>query len=273
MIFSPRRLRLAAAPALIALLAPLGLSAPASVADAAHPTNAAAIFKWGNYAWGDEFHSATPLPGWEINKPDKVANQNGMLTLESARRGTVTALASDQAAKYGRWEARVRARRYSFNRTPYRAIWELVPARRYKCGTKSIVLADYTPGDATATGAVRTRPVNEFGYRIDLDLGTDVFHTYAVEVTKDHISWFVDTEVIRTERRPEALSGVKLQPRFRLQATRGEKMDHGRMQMDWARYYTLARPNQKSIEAPQMDLGINEGACEQPAGEPSSELR
>ena len=265
-----RRARIAAA---LALLAPLALSAPASVADPANPTNAAAVFKWGNYAWGDEFHSPSPRAGWEINKPDKVANQNGMLTLESARRGTVKALASDQAAKYGRWEARVRARRYSFHRTPYRAIWELVPVRKYKCGTKSIVLSDYVPGDATATGAVRTRPVNEFAFGIDLDLGKDVFHTYAVEVTKDHISWFVDTEVIRTERRPEALSGVKLQPRFRLQAVKGEKMDHGRMQMDWARYYTLARPNQKSIEAPQMDLGINESACAQPTAQRSAILR
>jgi hypothetical protein len=33
------------------------------------------------------------------------------------------------------------------------------------------------------------------------------------------------------------------------------------MQMDWVRYYTLARANAKSIEAPQATLGSYDGAC------------
>ncbi len=242
---------------------PIGLAgSPAATADG--PTNAAAIYKWGNAAWKDEFHSSTPLPGWKINKSRRVRNKNGMLNLESARNGrggTIVARATDQAAKYGRWEARVRARRYTFSGTSYQAIWELVPVNKYRCGAKSIVLSQYAPDDARATGAVRTGPANEFSYGIDLDLGKDVFHTYAVEVTKDHISWFVNTQVIHTERRSEALSGVKFQPRFRLQATKGATMDHTRMQMDWVRYHTLDRPNQRSIEAPQMEQGTYAGSC------------
>ena len=30
-------------------------------------------------------------------------------------------------------------------------------------------------------------------------------------------------------------------------------MNQGRMQMDWVRYYTLARPDAQSIKAPQAD--------------------
>ena len=45
-----------------------------------------------------------------------------------------------------------------------------------------------------------------------MNLGNDRWHTFAVEVTKSHISWFVDAHVINTERRAEALSGGPAPP-------------------------------------------------------------
>ena len=54
-------------------------------------------------------------------------------------------------------------------------------------------------------------------------LGNNQFHTYAIEVTRSHISWFVDTKVIRTEKRSQARTGAAYNMRFRLQATRGAK--------------------------------------------------
>ena len=65
------------------------------------------------------------------------------------------------------------------------------------------------------------------------------------------MSWFVDTHVVMTERRPAALTGATYAARFRLVGTPGAQMNPGRMQMDWVRYYSLARPNARSIEAPQ----------------------
>lgn len=246
-------------------VSPVSGAEPAEPDQPRTPTDAAAVFKWGRADWRDEFEvKGPPRDTWQINKPERAENTKGMLSLESARRGTVKALATDQAARYGRWEARVRARRFSTNRTPYQVVWELVPKRRYKCGSKSIVLADYVPGYGSAAGVVRTRPGNELDFGIDLDLSDDTFHTYAVEVTPDHVSWFVDTVVLHTERRPEALSGTRLQPRFRLQATKGERMDHGRLQVDWVRYHDLDRPNQQSIEAPEMTLSTYDGACPPP---------
>jgi hypothetical protein len=38
-------------------------------------------------------------------------------------------------------------------------------------------------------------------------------------------------------------------------------MNPGRMQMDWARYYSLARQNARSVEAPQAEVGTYAGAC------------
>ena len=49
--------------------------------------------------------------------------------------------------------------------------------------------------------------------------------------------------------------------RFRLAAVKGAEMNPGRMQMDWLRYYTLDRPNAKSIDAPQARRGTYAGAC------------
>ena len=87
------------------------------------------------------------------------------------------------------------------------------------------------------------------------------FHTYAIEVTRTHISWFVDTKVIRTERRSEARTGAAYNIRFRLQATPGASMRQGRMQMDWVRYYDLERKNAKSISAPHLRHTSYARAC------------
>ena len=96
-------------------------------------------------------------------------------------------------------------------------------------------------------------PDRSFGYSRTRDLRSRAWHTYAVEVTKDHVSWFVDTKVMRTERRPEALSGVRYRPQFVMEGAADTQMRASWMQMDWVGYYTLKRPNAKSIAAPQME--------------------
>jgi hypothetical protein len=80
-------------------------------------------------------------------------------------------------------------------------------------------------------------------------------------VAPDHVSWFVDTKVVMTERRPAALSGAVLTPRFRLVATPGATMRKSRMQMDWVRYYTPARKSALPITAPQATQTTYAGAC------------
>jgi Glycosyl hydrolases family 16 len=223
------------------------------------PTNAGKVFKWGNKQWGDEF--VTPLSSmWEVNRPGTVVNQHGMLTLDTTA-GAVTATVQNHWRKYGRWEARVRARQYGSGGTPYRVLWELVPGGVYHCAARNIVLSDYKIGTNTAAMALRNLPNANYTDTKALPLSDNQFHTYAVEVTPDHISWFVDTRVIMTERRAPARTGALYSVRFRLVAPAGAKMNRGRMQMDWVRYYTLDRPNAKSIEAPQATLGTYADAC------------
>jgi hypothetical protein len=64
-----------------------------------------------------------------------------------------------------------------------------------------------------------------------------------------------------TERRAAARTGAKYKVRFSLVGKRGARMNPGRMQMDWVRYYSLARPNAKSIAAPHARLGRYAGSC------------
>ena len=82
-----------------------------------------------------------------------------------------------------------------------------------------------------------------------------------MEITRDHVSWFVDTKVMRTERRTEALAAVKYRPQFVIAGDSAARMNESWMQMDWVRYYSLKRPNAKSIDAKQMWKRTYDGAC------------
>jgi predicted secreted protein len=229
---------------------------------AKYPTNAAKIFRWGSAVWKDEFVRPLSTTTWRVNQPSLVRDQHGMLTLDSTpTSGDVVALANGGGHRYGRWEARVRTRSYKGTGTPYRAVWELAPTSGGEhCGARGIELSDYAIGAPSATMHVRNTPDADFTASRSLPLA-NTFHTYAVEVTPDHVSWFVDTKVVMTERRPAALSGAVYTPRFRLVSTPGATMRKGRMQMDWVRYYTLARKSALPITAPQAVQTTYAGAC------------
>ena len=177
-----------------------------------------------------------------------------MLTIQAGRHtGTVKVWPDNQAARTGRWEARIRPAEHSRSGARYEFTWELVPAHGDdRCGANAIVLARYKPGDKRVTGSVRTLPRSSFTYSRARDLRNRAWHTYAVEITKRHISWFVDTRVVRTETRPAALSGVRYRPQLVMKAKHGAAMRQSWMQADWVRYYTLQRHNARSIKAPKM---------------------
>jgi hypothetical protein len=228
-----------------------------------HPTNAGKVFRWGVEKWRQEFEKGRLSSHWQSDHPDSIGQQQGMLTIQAASdSGTVKVWPDNRGAVYGRWEARVRAVEKSDEGEPYQFTWQLVPVDGDdSCGANTIVLATYVPGDKRVTGAVRTLPDNSFEYSRKRDLRSRAWHTYAVEVTADHISWFVDTKVIRTETRPEALSGVTYRPQFALEGDAETEMRPSWMQMDWVRHYTLKRPNAKSIEAPQMAQTTYTSTC------------
>ena len=116
------------------------------------------------------------------------------------------------------------------------------------------MLGTYVPGDTQCRTATCGRcPDHSFRYSRARDLRNRAWHTYAVEITKRHISWFVDTQVMRTETPPARRSGREVPPPVRDGGRRTGTMRPSWMQVDWVRYYTLKRHNAKSIAAPQMD--------------------
>jgi hypothetical protein len=256
----------AAAALALPVAATMSTSSPTSPDDqrlvATSPTNAGKVYRWGNAQWADDFIGPVKSM-WSVNRPGQVNNQHGMLTINgTASGGDMVATLTGHGRRYGRWETRVRAQQYSTGDTPYKVITELVPTSGARhCGARNVVMETYRLGAGRARVALRSLPDKEFTYGKALDLRPGPFHTYAVEVTSTHISWFVDAHVVMTERRADARTGSMYKLRFRLAAVPGARMNPGRMQMDWVRYYTMARKNAQSIAAPGAHLGTYADAC------------
>jgi hypothetical protein len=240
--------------------------APGCIGYCKRPTNAAKVFRWGLEEWRREFEDRSVSQaegGWRASRPGLVEQREGMLTIHAtATTPDLTVEATDQSASYGRWEARVRVVEESTGGTPFTFVWELAPTSGDSCDPNRIVLASYRPGDSRVRGEVRTATEGAFRYSRGLDLRSRAWHTYAVEVTPKRISWFVDTQVIRTERRTAALTGAAFHPQFQILGQPGVRMNTSRLQMDWVRYYDLDRPNAKSIAARRMTRGtLAAAAC------------
>lgn len=228
-----------------------------------HPTNAAKVFKWGSPAWGDEWETAkVNRKHWKSDRPKRIGSKGGMLTIRTG--GSLTSMTTwgTQSARYGRWEARVRIHeRPGATGRQYQATWMLQPVAGDHCRGSEIVLATYHAGDDRVSGWVRTLDDNQFSFSRATNLANLAWHTYAVEVTPKRISWFSDTKVIRSEKRPAALAGVRYRPQFLMTGVSGQEMRETWLQMDWVRYYSLKRPNARSVKAKPMTLVTYPDAC------------
>ena len=226
------------------------------------PTNAQTSFNWGKPQWQDDF--VGPLKNiWKVKGSGVVQNQVGMLTLNTSDRGSVSATLTQHAHRTGRWEIRLRQRRYSTSHANYRVITELIPAgdRRQYCGAKNVSLESFRLGRNSARFYLRNRPNVQFTARRSVDLGPDRWHTFAVEVKPKRITWIVDSHVVAQERREEALSGALFTVRFQMKAVPGERMNPSRMQMDWLRHFNLERANRPALRGPGAKQGVYRKAC------------
>lgn len=259
-------LRRLAATGLVAVLA--GSLAPYAAADHAGdepgPVHAGNTFGWWqSFVWQEKFVGELPRR-WVVEGPGVVQNQHGMLTLNTTESGSVSATLDRAGATTGRWEVRLRSRRYGRGGSNFRVLTELVPdtPEAQHCGAQNIALNSYKIGKTTARLHIRTLPSNEFGGSVtEMDLGRDRWHSYAVEVTPTRISWFVDAHVIHTDRRRAALSAVPLTVRFTMQDVPGKTMNVSRMQMDWLRYWSIETPNTQPIDAPRTTRTTYDAAC------------
>ncbi len=221
-----------------------------------YPRNAGKVFRWGREKWRDEFEVGAFPRTWKSHKQRLLGMQHGMFTIRAPRSiRKIAAWREGHQAAYGRWEARLRAVELATAGQKYTFTWQLVPANADACTDNRIVLATYRTGDRAVRGMVQNAKTGKrFVFRKGLDLRSRAWHAFAIEVTRNHISWFVDTRVVRTERRPAALSGTQWRPEFVIEAASRGGNRSSWLQMDWVRHYTLARPNAKSIRAPRMRM-------------------
>jgi Glycosyl hydrolases family 16 len=211
-------------------------------------------------------HFIEPLSDqWEKKGYGVARTQNGMLTLMSRRQGSIGVTLRGHDRDRGRWEIRLRGRRYETAHADYTVAAELVPAAggAQHCGAQNIGFASFRPEvDGSASFHARSLPDHEFtSIRQRMNLTNDYWHTYGVEVRPNRIAWFVDGVARAVENRPEALSGIPLTLRLQLQAVPGETMNRSRLQVDTVRYFTLKSPNKKSVRAPRPTRGKPGGAC------------
>jgi hypothetical protein len=227
---------------------------------ASRPT-ASQRYRWGpvryDYAWeaGQDLDSPASkgdaVTGrWRAGSDGtgRATPFNGGLVLQSklkrvgpGDRGTTMATLHGSSRAHGRWEFRIQGRPWETGARPYRFLLELVPAGApvSDCSSQSVVLADFTMGSPGMRFGVRSRSAGLVWQRTlpDVRLAEQPFNV-AVEVGKDHITWFRDSLPIGTVKNRRAQLGVKLTPRLGLYGGH-EEMNGVQVNSDWQRSWTL----------------------------------
>ena len=256
-------------------------STPARVsARAQAPTTAASRNKWGralwDFAWefGESLTSrpyrGTVRQGWWLDASDgsgRASKHNGGLMLDSQMNsfgpgdhGTTSATLHDNARKYGRWETKIRLKSPETNARDYRVKVELVPERQPDSKCDVITVADLAAHGSSVNVGVKTRGGRQWTYRRPLGSLLGPSATFAVEVSKGHISWFVNGRVTATVRSTAAVSDVPMTMRLSLVGDGQREMNRTKAIFDWQRGHSLdgGRLN-KSGHA--MRRGTYSGGC------------
>lgn len=200
----------------------------------------------------------------------RAAKHNGGLVLDSQRErwgegdlGTTTATLRGNPMKYGRWEVRLRMKAFENDARDYSALVELVPdrAQDYHCGGQNITVAEVSAhGSSVKVGAKALKGARQWTRSKRIGRVQDTSYSFAVEVSRRHISWFVDGQVIATVRSRAAVSDVPLTLRLRLQGDGQQEMNRTQMISDWERGFGLGRGRQVT-SGHALKRGTHDGGC------------
>ncbi|WP_460800739.1 LamG domain-containing protein [Nocardioides pacificus] len=236
---------------------------PDSGVGRATPT-ASSRHRWGKMLWDfawEHGQSLTDGPSrgtrprgrWVdyVDGAGRVSRYNGQLTLDSKRYagagigdfGTTHATLSGNAAKQGRWEARMRVRgAYEAGGRSYGILAELVPARAsdYDCGTHNITIASVSPFSRRVTFGARSPQRSWSGAATASATPLRSAYAVAVEVSKRHITWFLDGKPIGSVKSRAAYAGVPMTIRLSLVGQGSEEMNHVSLVSDWVRGFPIS---------------------------------
>ncbi len=240
--------------------------APARVlATPAARTNGPAATAGGTYRWGAsrwdfawEFGESLSSPpyrgtvkkGWwrdASNGSGRVGKHNGGLMLDSQRErygagdfGTTSATLHGNPMTYGRWETKLRLKSPERNARDYRVRLELVPERAadYHCGAQNIVMANFSAHGSKVTVGAKSLQGAKWSYTRPLASLIDNSAAFAVEVTKGHITWFLNGRPIATVKNSAAVSDVPMTLRLSLVGQGQSEMNRTQAIFDWQRGFS-----------------------------------
>jgi hypothetical protein len=222
---------------------------------------AASNYQWNPVRWGYDWAEGEDLDSAPKNGPKqgrwiqytdgagRVGKDNGQLRLDSGRRltkdgdgdfGTTRATLSGNADAYGRWETRLRVKTFEAGAKDYDVAIELVPERAqdYQCGRNNITIARYSGASPQMTfgvNAVSTR----FTKTIQGPSIMNSIPAFAVELAKDHISWFVDGKVVGVVRGKQYVSDVPMTLRYSLVGDTDTEYKNTSAYSDWQRSFGI----------------------------------
>ncbi|MGZ5404793.1 MAG: hypothetical protein ACXWDL_09100 [Nocardioides sp.] len=248
---------------------------PSPVARASHPmpeplprsgvaaNTASQRFGWApslfDFAWefGESLtspaHRGSNVNGWWLDSSDgggRVGKHNGGLMLDSKRDngpgagdfGTTSATLRGLPLKYGRWETRLRIQSDESSARDYRVLVQLVPDNlaNEDCGARTITVAQVAPH--TNEVVVGVNAVNKKWTRTvpNVTINNQAI-AFAVEVSRSHITWFLEGEPVATVKSRAAVSDVPLTLRMSMAGNGQQEMNHTRVISDWERGFTMAR--------------------------------
>lgn len=232
---------------------------------------AAEHYNWGTPGWSDEFTGTSLAGDWARydsagnggngrRDPAQISVADGTMT----QTGTADAISAgmvltDHFAQYGRWETRVRTPQTDQGGHAYHPVVALIPGgnQPYHCGATDI---DYAEADIGGPEYLFAHNLPNLQDYTSQQLDMSQWHDFAVEVTPDHISWFVDGQVVMTDENSAIVSGVQLAVNVQLDANYPGGLNPATLQVDWTRYYPLTGDT-SPLPAPAPEHGVYNGAC------------
>jgi hypothetical protein len=181
----------------------------------------------------------------------RAAKYNGGLSISSKRYngagagdfGTTRATLQGNAATVGRWEASMRVRSaYERGGRAYNIAAELVPANAsdYDCGSHNIQIASISPFSQRVRFGVRSPKYRWNGTAIASTTPLARPYRVAVELSKRHITWFLNGAPIGSVTDSAAIPGVPMTLRLSLEGDGQAEMNQTSLISDWQRGFPIS---------------------------------
>ena len=246
---------------------------------------ASSRYKWGptqwDFAWETgEALTDKPSRGRKIagawidrsNGSGRAAPYNGGMALSShvsefpgkGDHGSNSVTLEGNALTYGRWEFRRRIDVFERKGRDYRVKIDLVPARAEdaRCGANTINVSSVGFNSRKANLGVTSSDGKRSwsGSRRIPRLGSGP-HTFGVEVTRSHITWFLNGRSLATVKNRRAVPGVPLTPRLSLVGKGNKEMRRTRVLYDWQRGWSLNKQARTAQRGPALKVKNRRNAC------------